>query len=178
MQCPVCGHDEERGTSCSQCHTPFPEGQPIATPPAPNAKKAAHQQPAGGKQGKHRSRPLHDLDLTIPELEVKSGSTPPPLPAQGKPTAPESEEPDFHRPVDFSSFILSLAASAVMSMGGAPATGQPAASPADLAQAKDVIDLLEILELKTRGNLSAEEGKLLSQTRASLQKRFNQLLRK
>ena len=174
MQCPVCGHDEERGTACSQCHTPFPAAE--QKEPAPAVKNPASKHTPAPKQGKHRPRPLHDLDLTIPELEVKSGPANPPQATHEIAAAAPTEGRDVHAPVDFSSFILSLAASAVTAMGGPPAPGHPPTSNVDLAQAKDVIDLLEVLEIKTRGNLTPEEGNLLSQTRASLQKRFNSLL--
>ncbi len=63
-------------------------------------------------------------------------------------------------PLDFSTFILSLGSSAMVNLGMVPAPG--AEAPAvDLAAAKQIIDILAILEEKTRGNLDDSEQKLL-----------------
>lgn len=62
--------------------------------------------------------------------------------------------------IDFSTFILSLATSAQVHLGAIPnpATGK---QEKDLALAKQTIDILGILEEKTKGNLSEQEGRLL-----------------
>jgi len=64
--------------------------------------------------------------------------------------------------VDFSTFVLSLATSALYHLGlvGDPETGKAAAEP-NLAVVKQTIDTLQMLEDKTRGNLQAEETRLL-----------------
>jgi hypothetical protein len=64
--------------------------------------------------------------------------------------------------VDFPSFVLSLATSALYHMGfvGDPEHDQPAPEP-DLPLARQTIDTLEMLQHKTRGNLDAEEDQLL-----------------
>ena len=71
-----------------------------------------------------------------------------------------SEKTQRDLPVNFSSFVVSLASSAMLHLGEAPhpETGKPAA---DLPLAKNTIDLLGILQEKTKGNLDEEEGKLL-----------------
>ena len=64
-------------------------------------------------------------------------------------------------PVDFSTHILSLASSALIALGKMPAPdGQP--HPLDLETARHLIDVLGMLETKTRGNLDEAEGKLLA----------------
>ncbi len=65
-------------------------------------------------------------------------------------------------PVNFSSFILSLATSALIHIGeqANPATG---IKQVDLPNARQVIDLLVLLKEKTAGNLNQEEGNLISQ---------------
>lgn len=62
--------------------------------------------------------------------------------------------------IDFPSFLLSMATSAMVHMGEVadPATGRPAEN---LPAARQTIDILTILREKTRGNLSAEEQRLL-----------------
>jgi hypothetical protein len=62
--------------------------------------------------------------------------------------------------VSFSTFVLSLNASALVHLGilEDPGTGQKAKN---LALGKQTIDILALLEEKTRGNLTTEEDGLL-----------------
>jgi hypothetical protein len=63
---------------------------------------------------------------------------------------------------DFAGLVLSLATSALFHLGLVPdpETGQPGAK--NLALARHSIDTLELLEDKTRGNLTGEESQLLA----------------
>ena len=63
-------------------------------------------------------------------------------------------------PMDFSTFILSLATSAQFHLGLVPnpATGK---QEKRLPLAKETIDLIELLKGKTEGNLNDEEAKLI-----------------
>lgn len=75
------------------------------------------------------------------------------------------EEPAAAAPlpkVDFAGLALSLATSALFHLGllPDPQTGQP--GPKNLALARHSIDTLELLEEKTRGNLTGEESELLA----------------
>lgn len=71
----------------------------------------------------------------------------------------------------FSTFIYSLSSSALVHLGEAPdpATGQIQPS---LNLAKHTIDILAMLESKTRGNLSAQEQKLLCDLLCQLRLRY------
>ncbi len=62
--------------------------------------------------------------------------------------------------IDFSGFVISLGTQTLINLGNAPDpfTG---ATHQDLESAKQTIDLLAILEDKTKGNLSPEESALL-----------------
>jgi hypothetical protein len=62
--------------------------------------------------------------------------------------------------IDFSTFILSIATSAQVHLGmiANPATGK---AEGDLALAKQTIDILGVLDAKTKGNLTSDEAKLL-----------------
>ncbi len=80
--------------------------------------------------------------------------------------------PDQQLPsLDFATFILSLSHSALMHLGEAP-------NPDDneirvsLPLAKQTIDLLGLLEEKTKGNLSGEEERLIGQILFDLRMRF------
>jgi len=72
-------------------------------------------------------------------------------------------------PIDFNILILSLSTSALMQMGEGP-DDEPA--EADLNLARQTIDLLGVLEEKTRGNLTGEEERLLQQILTDLRVRY------
>ncbi|HUK55717.1 MAG TPA: DUF1844 domain-containing protein [Nitrospiria bacterium] len=84
--------------------------------------------------------------------------------------------------MDFSSFILSVGASALMAIGQARVPGVPAipgsTPPVDLVQARELIDLLGMLEEKTKGNLTKSESELLQQTLYSLRLKFIEVSKK
>lgn len=63
-------------------------------------------------------------------------------------------------PVSFSSFVVSLAGSAMVQLGEAPdpSTGK---KETNLPLARNTIDLLGVFKEKTRGNLDDEEARLL-----------------
>ncbi len=76
-----------------------------------------------------------------------------------------------HVSVNFSSFILSLGTSALIHLGqeADPASGK---TSVDLPNARQVIDLLTLLEEKTRGNLTPEEKNLVQQLLYTLRMKF------
>jgi hypothetical protein len=63
-------------------------------------------------------------------------------------------------PIDFSTHVLSLASSAMVALGKMPAPGGEAVG-IDLEAAKYFVDVLGMLEQKTKGNLDESESKLL-----------------
>jgi len=63
-------------------------------------------------------------------------------------------------PVSFTTFLLSLASSAMVHLGEAPEPESGSFS-VNLPLAKHTIDILAMLECKTRGNLSPEEAAML-----------------
>lgn len=89
--------------------------------------------------------------------------------AQGeREAAPQDQpaaEPSAHElpPASFPALVQMLAMSALDALGAIPGPdGQ--ARPPDLGLARHGIDLLTVLEAKTKGNLSADEARLLEQT--------------
>ena len=74
---------------------------------------------------------------------------------------------DDIQPMSFDIFVLSLNASALMHLGDAQEPGT-----ADLPLARQTIDILGMLEEKTRGNLSGEEERLLHQILFDLRMRY------
>ena len=64
-------------------------------------------------------------------------------------------------PVDFSTHVVSLASTALIALGQMP-TPDGESPPIDLETARHLIDVLGMLETKTKGNLDEAEGKLLA----------------
>jgi hypothetical protein len=75
-----------------------------------------------------------------------------------KQAAPSHDAPAL--PVTFASFVISLGSSSLMLMGEQLDPHQ-APVPVNLPQAKEIIDLLSVLENKTKGNLTSEEQTVL-----------------
>jgi hypothetical protein len=74
--------------------------------------------------------------------------------------------------VTFLGFILSLAHTAAVHFGDVPDPVSGQTSPANLPAAQQMIDILSLLEEKTRGNLTAEERQFLDQILYELRLRF------
>ncbi len=87
-----------------------------------------------------------------------SGTSESPKPAASSESDGEHQAPAF--PVTFSSFVISLGSSSLMLMGE-KLDPQQQAVPVNLPQAKEIIDLLSVLEEKTKGNLTSEEQTVL-----------------
>jgi len=118
------------------------ESRPVEDVPPAGAASAAEDAIRGGPRGPN------------PEVE---------------PTPPGAAAPPG--PIDFTTFVFSLGSSALMAMGDAPhpETGQ---SMENLALAKETIDLLAMLQEKTKGNLSPEEDRFLGALLYDLRLRF------
>ncbi len=81
-------------------------------------------------------------------------------PKQPTASSPESSQMPPSPPVTFSSFVISLGSSSLMLMGEQLDPHQ-APIPVNLPQAKEIIDLLSVLEGKTIGNLTSDEQTVL-----------------
>jgi hypothetical protein len=75
-------------------------------------------------------------------------------------------------PLSFVAFVLSLASTAAIHFGDIPDPNTGEASSLNLEGAKQMIDILDLLDQKTRGNLSAEERQVLEQVLYELRLRF------
>jgi hypothetical protein len=95
-------------------------------------------------------------------------SAPPPEAAPGERALPE---------IDFSTFALSLASSALCHLGQMPNPDTRRAE-VDLALAKQTIDILGMLQEKTRGNLSHNEAKLLENLLYDLRLKYVELAKR
>jgi hypothetical protein len=102
----------------------------------------------------------------------KRGKDEPEAPAaKGGEGAARDEKRGLPKP-DFAALVISLGHSALFHLGLVPdpQTGQKA--PLDRALARQTIDTIEMLEEKTRGNLTEDEAHLLRDLLYDLRARF------
>ncbi len=85
-------------------------------------------------------------------------------------SAPDSAE-DHMAEINFSSFVLSLATQALIQMGQMPGP-EGLEVPVDKNAARQTIDILRMIERKTRGNLDANEEKLIKEVLQNIQMSF------
>lgn len=110
-------------------------------------------------------------DFVVKDRRVFAGEAGEPTPQDDTPSAGE-EAPPLEEPaasagegprlpkIDFATFILSLNSSALVQLGllEDPSSGQ---KDKNLPLAKQTIDIIGLLEEKTRGNLSRDEEHML-----------------
>ena len=119
-----------------------------------------------------------DGELRDPATAAKEAAAPPPAPAPAPQPAPvaAAPPPPPAEPADdgdpgFERVVLSFAQTAMMQLGlVAMDPGQP--FEPDLLSARETIDMLAVLERKTRGNLNAREKRLITETLHELQLAF------
>jgi hypothetical protein len=107
-----------------------------------------------------------------PATAPAPASAPAPTPAPGKRS--RGEVPRELPPADFATLVLSLGSSAIMYLGEDPQGNQ---TERNLPMAKHAIDLLSVLEDKTKGNLSAEEAHILESLLFDLRLRYVEALK-
>jgi Domain of unknown function (DUF1844) len=74
--------------------------------------------------------------------------------------------------LSFTAFVLSLASTAAIHFGDLPDPVSGERSQPNLDGASQMIEILTLLEEKTRGNLTAEERQVLEQVLYELRMRF------
>lgn len=74
--------------------------------------------------------------------------------------------------VSFIAFVFSLASNAAVHFGDIPDPMTNEQRPVDLEAAEQLIEILAMLQEKTRGNLTAEERQLLDQVLYELRLRY------
>jgi hypothetical protein len=93
------------------------------------------------------------------------------------PSGAAGAQPDAELPVTFSTFLLGLSTQALLHLGEIP---NPLSNQVetDLAAAKHVIDILGVLETKTRGNLDEGEQQLVASVLYDLRMRYVEIMRR
>jgi hypothetical protein len=145
----------------------------LFTPDGEFRKEVAEQQ--------DRERETAPVAAPASAAKPAGATKPPEAPTiAGKPETP-SAMPPAEPPADapkrspvFENLIRSLGQNAAMLLGGYadPRTGQPML---DLEGAREMIDMLDILHEKTRGNLAAEEDSLLLDVLGNLKLAFMEM---
>ena len=125
-----------------------------------------------GFQVKDRRR-FSDSGEARPDVAEETAE-PPPRPAAAESAAPEAAPAD--EPVTFSTFVLGLSTQALLHLGEIP-NPMTHALERDLGAAKHVIDILGILQEKTRSNLEPGEESLLDSVLYDLRMRYVELVR-
>ena len=110
----------------------------------------------------------------VPEASASTQSTQPQAattPAHEPAEPDEDELPDAENPAGFANFIMSIASNAASSLGMMehPVTHK---REVDLELAKHWIDILGMLERKTKGNLAPQEEKILESLLADLRMQY------
>lgn len=149
----------------AEAQAPLPEQSPgnILSFPGEGASKqpqppAASPQPAAGAREARVSGPPPTSGAAVGQVEQAYNN------ARGPQSARLPE-------ASFLSLANMLAVEAAMHLGLIQAPGEEA-SPVDLEAARHLIDMLGMLEDKTRGNLSREEEDLLEKILADLRMQF------
>jgi len=103
-----------------------------------------------------------------PQAPATPPEPPPAPPPADRPAASEPRHRQGELTIDFSTYVVMLANTVMMLLGQMP---DPATQQRhlDLPQAKHTIDILMMLRDKTRGNLTADEAKLLEDVMPQLQ---------
>ena len=139
------------------------------------------QQPAPQEQepAPQEQEPAPQEQEPAPQEQEPAPQEQEPAPQEQQPAAEASQAEeasqaspqDSSRSVDFASFLLSLATTGMVHLGEIPepSTGQKSE---DLEGARQMIEILDIMKVKTEGNLSGEESKLLENLLYELRMKF------
>lgn len=132
----------ERGEEGEVAREKSPSAGPALTSKAASVQASAESQPRGGASG-------HGSGLRQPVLSASE-------------SAEVAAEFGGENEITFSSFIISLATQVLMQLGEIKPPDEMAI-PVDREGARHTIDILSMLQQKTRGNASAEEAKLMEE---------------
>jgi hypothetical protein len=91
---------------------------------------------------------------------------------EGEEPKAEPREGEALQPLAFGTLVLSLSTSALIQLGAAPPPGESAPVAPNLVAAQQTIDILEMLQAKTRGNLLPDEERLLASVLHDLHLRY------
>ncbi len=140
-----------------------PDGTPRDVPP--EEKPAPNPTPA--PEPARAPTPAAEASASTQSTQPQAAST-----AAHEPAEPHEDElPDAEDPAGFANFIMSIASNAASSLGMMehPVTHK---REVDLELAKHWIDILGMLQQKTKGNLAPQEEKILESLLADLRMQY------
>jgi len=107
--------------------------------------------------------------------EVRKAEPPPPTERVSRPQIIEPSEAEFaDEPTGFETLVSYLSTTTMFQLGLIPGPGGERI-PADMANAQRTIDLLQVLQEKTQGNLTPNESRLLDDVLYELRMTFVEL---
>jgi uncharacterized protein DUF1844 len=140
-----------------------PDGTPRDVPP----EEKPEPKPATAPEAASAAAPIAAASASAQSTQPQAAST-----AAHEPAEPDEDEvPDAENPAGFANFIMSIASNAASSLGMIehPVTHK---REVDLELAKHWIDILGMLERKTKGNLAPQEEKILESLLADLRMQY------
>ena len=144
-----------------------PDGTPREVPPEEKAESKPPPAPISASEPVNTSATNTETSASPQSAQPQTQST-----ASPEPDAVDDEElPDAEDPAGFANFIMSIASNAASSLGMMehPVTHK---REVDLELAKHWIDILGMLERKTKGNLAPQEEKILESLLADLRMQY------
>jgi hypothetical protein len=123
-------------------------------------KRKTHDE--SGKDAQKEKEHIPEEESKAEEVQEQSTSGATEKKSEGRHTLPE---------VDFNFFVLSLSSSAMMQMGVIP-NPLTKKKEKNMEIAKQTIDIIAMLENKTKGNLTQEEDQFLSSILYDLRMKF------
>lgn len=127
---------------------------------------------AAGKERSIEEQAQQEVEVTseVRQAPVNDGSGATPSQQQGA-SIKRDDSVEFDEPVAFTSFIMSLATQVLVQLGEMPPPSGMEI-PRDLDSARQTIDILTMLQQRTRGNLSNEESRFFEEVLHSLRMSF------
>ena len=161
-------HEEQTSYKVTDRRLFNPDGSPREVPPEekpeppPAPKVAANVEPAAVTV---------DEEASVPLVEELRSAPPPVSSIEEQLPETEAELPGADDPASFASFMMSIASNAASSLGMIehPVTGK---READLELGKHWIDILGMLQKKTKGNLLPQEQQILEGLLADLRMQY------
>lgn len=148
--------DRRRFDSSGNTRNDVPDAPRVEAPPMPPPKAAAPSSPPPQQQQKAAQPP--PAQKPAPGPQQKAGGAPPAGPG------PEDLDDEDMGPqsggIDFLGFIQSLGQQALMQLGLVPYPDTGLVEPS-LPLARQTVDILAMLQAKTRGNLNPKEERFL-----------------
>lgn len=128
-------------------------------------------------EDRRRFSPTTGEPRTTESFEQPAKPAPPEEPEASRAEAAHAAVASSPTALSFSSFILGLSTQALIYMGEVPlAPGQPVQT--DLSAAQQMIDMLALLQQKTKGNLDRDEEAMLEHVLFDLRMRYVDLVKK